>query len=70
VGILALGFHRRSDVLIGLAVAFLLGFGVLYYYDLKMSLLAKSLALVGSGLVLLGLRLFILRRLSAAPEVS
>jgi hypothetical protein len=69
-GVLALAFHRRSGVMLGLAVAFLIGFGVLYYYDLSLSLLAKSGALVGSGLVLLGLRLFILRRFPAAtPEV-
>jgi len=68
-GVLALAFHRRSVVMLGLAVAFLIGFGVLYYYDLSLSLLAKSGALVGSGLVLLGLRLFILRRFPAAtPE--
>jgi len=67
-GVLALAFHRRSVVMLGLAVAFLIGFGVLYYYDLSLSLLAKSGALVGSGLVLLGLRLFILRRFPAATE--
>jgi hypothetical protein len=66
-GVLALAFHRRSVVMLGLAVAFLIGFGVLYYYDLSLSLLAKSGALLGSGLVLLGLRLFILRRFPAAP---
>lgn len=65
-GILALAFHRRSVVMLGLAVAFLIGFGVLYYYDLSLSLLAKSGALLGSGLLLLGLRLFILRRFPAA----
>ena len=65
-GILALAFHRRNTVLLGLAVAFLIGFGVFYYYDLSLSLLAKSGALVGSGLVLLGLRLFLLRRFPAA----
>ena len=66
-GVLALAFHRRNEVMLGLAVAFLIGFGVLYYYDLSLSLLAKSGALVGSGLVLLGLRLFILRRFPATP---
>lgn len=66
-GVLALAFHRRSVVMLGLGVAFLIGFGVLYYYDLSLSLLAKSGALLGSGLVLLGLRLFILRRFPAAP---
>lgn len=66
-GVLALAFHRRSVVMLGLGVAFLIGFGVLYYHDLSLSLLAKSGALLGSGLVLLGLRLFILRRFPAAP---
>jgi len=66
-GVLALAFHRRSVVMLGLGVVFLIGFGVLYYYDLSLSLLAKSGALLGSGLLLLGLRLFILRRFPAAP---
>jgi uncharacterized membrane protein len=69
LGVLLLGFHRRSVVLLGMAVLFILVFGVGYYYDLQLSLLAKSLALLGSGLVLLGLRLFILRRFPAAEEV-
>ncbi|PTL78433.1 DUF4401 domain-containing protein [Vitiosangium sp. GDMCC 1.1324] len=68
-GVLLLGFHRRSVVLLGMAVVFILVFGVGYYYDLQLTLLAKSLALLGGGLVLLGLRLFILRRFPAAEEV-
>jgi hypothetical protein len=68
-GVLLLGFHRRNVVLLGMAVLFVVVFGVSYYYDLQLSLLAKSLALLGSGLVLLGLRLFILRRFPAAEEV-
>jgi hypothetical protein len=68
-GVLLLGFHRRSEVLLGLAVVFILTFGLSYYYDLQLTLLAKSLALLGSGLVLLGLRLFVLRRFPAAEEV-
>ena len=66
-GVLALAFHRRSVVMLGVAVAFLIAFGAFYYYDLSLTLLAKSLALLGSGAVLLGLRLFILRRFPAAP---
>lgn len=69
IGVLALGFHRRNVVLLGLAVVFVLTFGVGYYYNLQLTLLAKSLALLGSGLVLLGLRLFILRRFPAVEEV-
>ncbi|NBD14162.1 MULTISPECIES: DUF4401 domain-containing protein [Corallococcus] len=59
---LTLGFHRRSRVMLGLAAAFLLTFGSFYYYDLQLTLLAKALALVGGGLVLLGVRQFVLRR--------
>ncbi len=68
-GVLLLGFHRRSVVLLGMAVVFILTFGVSYYYDLQLTLLAKSLALLGSGLLLLGLRFFTLRRFPAAEEV-
>ena len=68
VGVLMLGFHRRNTVLLGLAVLFILVFGVSYYYDLRMSLLAKSLALLGSGLLMLGLRLFIAHRFPVAGE--
>jgi len=68
-GVLLLGFHRRSEVLIGMAVSFILTFGISYYYDLQLTLLAKSLVLLGSGLMLLGLRLFVLRRFPAAEEV-
>jgi hypothetical protein len=62
---LTLGFHRRSRVLLGLAVAFLVSFGAYYYYDLRLTLLLKSLTLVGSGLLLLGVRGFISRREAA-----
>lgn len=68
LGVLMLGFHRRTTVLLGLAVLFILVFGVSYYYDLRMPLLAKSLALLGSGLLMLGLRLFIARRFPVAGE--
>jgi hypothetical protein len=68
-GLLLLGFHRRSGVLLGMAILFFLTFGVNYYYSLELSLLAKSLAMLGSGLVLLGLRLFTLRRFPALEEV-
>jgi hypothetical protein len=66
VGMMVLGFHRRSPLLLGLAIAFLLVAGGWYYYDLGLTLLAKALALAGSGLVFLGLRLFLLRRFPAA----
>jgi hypothetical protein len=52
--LIVLGFDRRRPLLMGLATAFFLGFGALYYYNLDMTLLAKSGVLVGSGLVCLG----------------
>ncbi|MFP2907609.1 DUF4401 domain-containing protein [Pyxidicoccus sp. 3LFB2] len=67
VGLMVLAFHRRAALLLGLAGAFLLAAGGLYYYDLALTLLAKALALTGSGLVFLGLRTFLLRRFPAAP---
>ncbi|MFP2928770.1 DUF4401 domain-containing protein [Pyxidicoccus sp. 3LG] len=71
VGMMVLAFHRRTPVLLGLAVAFLLASGGWYYYDLGLTLLAKALALTGSGLVFLGLRTFLLRRFPAvAAEVK
>lgn len=70
LGLLVLGFHRRSALLMGVAVVFILSFGAYYYYDLHVTLLAKSLALLGSGLVFLGARLFILRRMPAPAEVA
>lgn len=66
-GVLGLVFHRRNVLLLGLGVTFLIGFGALYYYDLSLSLLAKSGALVGSGLALLALRQFMVRRFPAEP---
>jgi uncharacterized membrane protein len=53
VAILALGFDRRSRGLIALATAFFLGFGGLYYYNLRLTLLEKSGVLAMSGVVCL-----------------
>lgn len=54
LGFIALGHHRRSLLTAGLAFAFLLVGGVLFYYQLEMTLLAKSGVLVATGAVLLG----------------
>ncbi|QSQ13626.1 DUF4401 domain-containing protein [Myxococcus landrumensis] len=62
VGLLLSGFLRRNSLLLGIAVAFLLVSGSWYYYDLGLSLLAKSGALVGSGAILLALRWFLSQR--------
>ena len=61
-GVMALAFHRRSPVLVGLAIVFALLAGTAHYYDLSLTLLQKSGALVGSGLLLLALRPLLLRR--------
>ncbi|TQF10246.1 DUF4401 domain-containing protein [Myxococcus llanfairpwllgwyngyllgogerychwyrndrobwllllantysiliogogogochensis] len=66
VGLLTLGFHRRSSILLGIAVAFLIASGAWYYYDLGLTLLAKAIALAGSGLVLLALRWVLTRRYPTA----
>ncbi|WP_342375646.1 DUF4401 domain-containing protein [Myxococcus stipitatus] len=67
VGLLLSGFLRRNIVVLGLAVAFLVLSGAWYYYDLRITLLAKSGALVGSGAVLLALRWFLSRRAPHSP---
>lgn len=48
-----LGYHTRSASASWLSIAFLLVFGVLYYYNLQLGFLAKSATLIGSGLLLL-----------------
>ncbi|MCP3058053.1 DUF4401 domain-containing protein [Myxococcus sp. K38C18041901] len=68
VGLLVLGFHRRSSLMVGIATAFLLASGTWYYYDMSVTLLAKALALMGSGVILLGLRLFLSRRFPQTPS--
>lgn len=56
IAVLILAFDRRDVVLLGLAVLYLLVFGSVYYYSLELTLLQKSGVLVGSGLLLLGIR--------------
>lgn len=52
-GLLLLAFHCGSIALWGAAIPYL-GFGLcIYYYNLDISLLHKSLVLMGSGLLLL-----------------
>ena len=50
------GFHTRQRLVQGLALASVAASGSFYYYNLELSLMAKSLVLVGSGAVLLALR--------------
>ena len=56
VAMLMLAFDRRNRVLLGMAAIFLIVFGSFYYYSLHLTLLAKSGVLVGSGLILFGVR--------------
>lgn len=56
VAALMLGFDRRNIVLTGMAAIFLIVFGSFFYYNLDITLLQKSGVLIGSGLLLLGIR--------------
>jgi len=54
--VLLLGFRRGNRLLMGLAAVFLVFFIAMFYYTLTLTLLWKSLALIGSGIALFGLR--------------
>jgi len=53
---LVLGFRQNGHLLLGLATLFLLFFIGFYYYSLDITLLNKSYALIGSGVLLLLVR--------------
>jgi uncharacterized membrane protein len=59
--VLALGFQRGNRILLGLAAIFLAIFLIAFYYNLEVTLLAKSLLLLAAGLLLLGLRALLAR---------
>lgn len=54
---LVLGYWRGNTLLMGLSTLFLLFFVSAYYYNLDITLLNKSYILMGTGVILLGLRL-------------
>jgi uncharacterized membrane protein len=54
--ILVLGFQRGNRLLLGLGAVGLAVFLIAFYYHLEITLLVKSLILLGTGLLLLGLR--------------
>lgn len=60
--ILFLGTWRHNKPLIIMGALCLIGFASHYYYSLRLELWAKALALVGSGVVLLGLRAVLIRQ--------
>ena len=61
IAALMLAFDRRNPVLLGMAAIFLTVFGSFFYYSLEVSLLQKSGVLIGSGLLLLGIRSRVVR---------
>lgn len=54
--VMVLGFASGRMALLGLGILAFLGYLGHFYYSLQVTLLAKSAALVGTGLVLLGMR--------------
>jgi len=54
--VIVLGFQRGNRLLLGLGAFFLAVFLVAFYYHLDVTLLLKSLLLLATGLLLLGLR--------------
>ena len=57
-----LAFHRRSPLMLGLAILFLVVFMSSFYFRMELTLLVRSLVLLGSGALLLGLREYVRRR--------
>lgn len=57
--LLVLGYARHDRAITAVGLVFLPAFLAFYYYSLSLSLAYKSALLVGSGIVLLGARLFI-----------
>lgn len=68
--VLLLGFHRGNRILQVIAFGFLVVFVVTFYYNLDLTLLAKSITLMSSGLVLLLLRHVIIRFFGGDMNVS
>jgi hypothetical protein len=54
--VIVLGLQRANRLLLGLGAAFLAVFLIAFYYHLDVTLLVKSLLLLATGLLLLGLR--------------
>ena len=50
---LILGFYRGHKLLMSISFVFFAGFLFFFYYDLQMTLLNKSLILMGSGVLLI-----------------
>jgi len=59
--VLVAGFWRNNRSLMGLAACFLVFYIWAYYYSLEWTLLVKSLILLATGIILLGVRYFVIR---------
>ncbi|MBA3470830.1 MAG: DUF4401 domain-containing protein [Herpetosiphonaceae bacterium] len=68
--VLVLGYWRSNHILLGLAGAFLVFYMSAYYYSLELTLLNKSLLLLGTGGLLLTLRAVLLRTNPESEEVQ
>jgi hypothetical protein len=68
IAVLLIGFRLSSRLLLGLAILFESLFLSGFYYSLSVTLLQKSLVLLATGLLLIGLRFYVVRR--PAPEAK
>jgi uncharacterized membrane protein len=65
---LLLAFHRRSPVMLGVGVLFLVVFAVHFYFRMELTLLSRGLALLGSGALLFVAREYVRRRFGPIVE--
>ncbi len=66
--VLILGFWRNNRGLMGLSSVFLVFYIWAYYYSMEWTLLTKSLALLGSGILLLALRFYFIKATAETGE--
>jgi uncharacterized membrane protein len=66
--VLVIGFHRGNRLIKGLAIAFLAVFLTAYYYNMQITLLTKSYALLASGGMLLLLRPLLVNALASTDS--
>lgn len=62
IGLIVLGYAVADYLLVSMGLVFVPGFIIVYYYEMNVTLLHKSLILMGSGLILLGFGLFLRTR--------
>lgn len=70
LALLVIGYWRDERLLIALGGLFFPVFLILFYYNLEVDLLTKSLTLMGSGVVLLAARSFLSRSAWAREKVG